>query len=53
MKKIMIKNIYDNKGVDNYSFTSLCLQAIKEQQEQIELLKKQLNDTINIIKESK
>lgn len=43
----------DNKGVDNYSFTSLCLQAIKEQQEQIELLKKQLNDIIKIIKESK
>ena len=42
----------DNKGVDNYSFTSLCLQAIKEQQEKIELLEKQLNDIINIIKES-
>ena len=32
--------------------TSLCLQAIKEQQEKIELLEKQLNDIINIIKES-
>ena len=26
----------DNKGVDNYSFTSLCCKAIQEQQEQIE-----------------
>lgn len=49
--KVVTSN--DNKGVDNYSFTSLCLQAIKEQQEQIELLKEQLNDTINIIKEIK
>ena len=39
-------------GVDLYSMTSLCLQAIKEQQEKIELLEKQLNDIINIIKES-
>lgn len=29
-------------GVDNYSMTSLCLQAIKEQQEQIELLKQEI-----------
>ena len=48
--KVVTSN--DNKGVDNYSFTSLCLQAIKEQQEKIELLEKQLNDIINIIKES-
>lgn len=34
-------------GVDNYSMTSVCLQAIKEQQEQIDLLKKQLSDIIN------
>ena len=29
-------------GVDNYSMTSLCLQAIKEQQEQIKLLKQEI-----------
>lgn len=29
-------------GVDNYSMTSLCLQAIKEQQEQIEELKNEI-----------
>ena len=32
----------DNKGVDIYSFTSLCFQMIKEQQEQIEELKKEV-----------
>lgn len=32
----------DNKGVDNYSFTSLCCKAIQEQQEQIEELKKEI-----------
>ena len=30
-------------GVDNYSMTSLCLQAIKEQQEQINQLKEEIN----------
>lgn len=30
----------DNKGVDNYSFTSLCCKAIQEQQKQIEQLQK-------------
>lgn len=34
----------NNKGVDTYSFTSLCLQAIKEQQELIENLQKQINE---------
>ena len=29
-------------GVDNYSMTSLCLQAIKEQQEQINSLKEEI-----------
>ena len=32
----------DNKGVDNYSFTSLCCKAIQEQQEEIEELKKEI-----------
>ena len=36
-------------GVDNYSMTSLCLQAIKEQQEIIEQLKKE----ISLLKEQK
>ena len=31
----------DNKGVDNYSFTSLCCKAIQEQQEEIEKLQKE------------
>lgn len=34
----------DNKGVDNYSFTSLCFQMIKEQQEQIKNLQNQINE---------
>ena len=33
----------DNKGVDNYSFTSLLCKAIQEQQEQIEELKQEIN----------
>ncbi len=33
----------DNTGVDIYSMTSLCLQAIKEQQEEIEKLKEEIN----------
>lgn len=37
----------DNKGVDNYAFTSLCLQAIKEQQTIINELKEE----IKILKE--
>ena len=40
--KIVTSN--NNKGVDTYSFTSLCLQAIKEQQELIENLQKQINE---------
>ena len=34
----------DNSGVDIYSFVSLCCQAIKEQQEEIENLKKRLEE---------
>ena len=34
----------DNKGVDNYSFTSLCCKAIQEQQQQIEELKLKLEE---------
>ena len=40
----------DNKGVDNYSFTSLCCKAIQEQQEIIEQLQekiKEMEDRIN------
>lgn len=45
----------DNTGVDTYSMVSLCLKAIKEQQEEIKILKekitnleeKQINATIN------
>ena len=37
----------DNDGVDIYSFVSLCCEAIKEQQEEIELLKEE----IKILKE--
>lgn len=33
----------DNKGVDSYSFISLCFQMIKEQQKQIEELKKEIS----------
>lgn len=33
----------DNQGVDNYSFTSLCFQMIKEQQEQINKLRQEIN----------
>lgn len=40
--KIVTNN--DDTGVDTYSFTSLCLQAIKEQQELIENLQKQINE---------
>lgn len=43
----------DNKGVDNYSFTSLCLQAIKEQQEQIETLQNQINELKEMINNGK
>ena len=32
----------DNDGVDIYSFVSLCCQAIKEQQEEIDLLKEEI-----------
>lgn len=39
----------DNKGVDNYSFTSLLCKAIQEQQEQIEELQKE----IKLLKEEK
>ena len=34
----------DNEGVDIYSFVSLCCQAIKEQQEEIENLRKEINN---------
>lgn len=34
----------DNKGVDNYSFTSLCCKAIQEQQKQIEELQKEIKE---------
>ena len=40
--KIVTNN--NDTGVDSYSFTSLCLQAIKEQQELIENLQKQINE---------
>ena len=43
----------EDKGVDNYSFTSLCLQAIKEQQEEIDLLNKKINDIMKMIKETR
>lgn len=43
----------DNRGVDNYSFTSLCLQAIKEQQEQIEALQNQINELKEMINNGK
>jgi hypothetical protein len=33
----------ENEGVDLYSMTSVCLQAIKEQQAQIEKLKEEIN----------
>lgn len=42
----------DNKGVDNYSFTSLCCKAIQEQQEMIEKLEnriKEMEDKLNEI----
>ena len=32
----------ENDGVDIYSFVSLCCQAIKEQQEEIERLRKEI-----------
>lgn len=42
-KKIVALDKEGNEsGVDNYSMTSLCLQAIKEQQEQIEELKEEI-----------
>lgn len=34
----------ENDGVDTYSFISLCCQAIKEQQEQIEQMKKEIKE---------
>lgn len=34
----------DNNGVDIYSLASLCLQAIKEQQQEITILKKEINE---------
>lgn len=34
----------ENDGADIYSFVSLCCQAIKEQQEEIEKLRKEIND---------
>lgn len=40
----------DNQGVDNYSFTSLCFQMIKEQQEIINKLEKRVDDLENKLK---
>lgn len=40
----------DNQGVDNYSFTSLCFQMIKEQQEIIEKLEKKVSNLENELK---
>ena len=39
----------DGKGIDTYAMVSICLKAIKEQQEEIELLKKE----IKLLKEEK
>lgn len=39
----------DNKGVDNYSFTSLCCKAIQELSQQVE----QLQDEMKVLKEEK
>lgn len=39
--KVITNN--DDTGVDIYSMTSLCLQAIKEQQQEIEKLKEEIN----------
>ena len=33
-----------NDGVDTYSFVSVCCQAIKEQQQQIEQMKKEIKE---------
>ena len=40
----------DNQGVDNYSFTSLCFQMIKEQQKIINKLEKRVEDLENKLK---
>lgn len=40
-------------GVDIYSFVSVCCKAIQEQQEQIETLKKELNELKEMIKNGK
>lgn len=40
----------DNQGVDNYSFTSLCFQMIKEQQEIINKLEKRVDNLENKLK---
>ena len=34
----------DNKGVDNYSFTSLCCKAIQELSTQVEELQKEIRE---------
>ena len=40
----------DGKGVDNYSFTSFCLQLIKEQQEEIKNMQQEINRIKEMIK---
>lgn len=40
----------DNTGVDMYSFTSLCVQAVKEQQVEIGQLKNEINELKEMIK---
>lgn len=43
----------DGNGIDIYSTLSICIEAIKEQQEQIEELKKEINNLKNKPKEEK
>ncbi len=40
----------DGKGVDNYSFTSFCLQLIKEQQEEIKNMQQEISRIKEMIK---
>lgn len=40
----------DGKGVDNYSFTSFCLQLIKEQQEEIKNMQQEISGIKEMIK---
>lgn len=43
----------DGQAIDLYSMVSVCLQAIKEQQEEIDLLNKKINDIMKMIKETR